>query len=509
MRAALRIAAFLIFLEIFFRLGGLFASFLQSYSAPADVNHSTYRILCIGDSITALGGKDAYPKQLEKILSEQFPGKAFDVINKGFPGATTGMILSNLNEMVSFYKPNMVIFMLGLQDAIQKGKGNRIPLLEQWRTYNALNVVMAHIQRRPQKAPSDLLLKDMPQSLDKQLELAKRFGELRQSDEQEKVLHYALEMYPDNIQIHFAMAEFYNGMFDFPTMEKHVEFALSVLPDQLAQLRPPLLNLLARALFKQGHYDQAESIYAHLLSLTSNDPANQFEVWGQLTELFLEKKDFEHARSAFLKQIAIDPKRQGSYHSVIETYGAAGKYQELEDLLRTALASMPQNTAYFGSLQMELGNVLVYNHKNAEAEEIFKNILSNKSYITVTTQWRLSMAGAKSGVLPVITENYTETGAAANFKKIQKTIRSKGLMCVFVQYPMRDIEPLKKLFSSDKGTIFVDNSQSFRKAVAQGSYEAYFVDHDGGNYGHSTARGYRLLAENIAHSIASVVSYGR
>ena len=42
-----------------------------------------YRILCLGESTTALGGQDAYPVQLERILNEKASqGRRFLVFNK-------------------------------------------------------------------------------------------------------------------------------------------------------------------------------------------------------------------------------------------------------------------------------------------------------------------------------------------------------------------------------------------------------------------------------------------
>jgi hypothetical protein len=67
---------------------------------------------------------------------------------------------------------------------------------------------------------------------------------------------------------------------------------------------------------------------------------------------------------------------------------------------------------------------------------------------------------------------------------------------------MRDIQHLKDIFQDyAKGIMFVDNKSVFEEAIRQGSYVEYFRDMFGGDFGHCTNKGNRLLAENIADAI--------
>jgi hypothetical protein len=54
------------------------------------------------------------------------------------------------------------------------------------------------------------------------------------------------------------------------------------------------------------------------------------------------------------------------------------------------------------------------------------------------------------------------------------------------------------LFQSTQGIIFVDNEGIFKEALRAGQYRDYFRDNFGGEFGHATAKGNRLLAKNIA-----------
>jgi hypothetical protein len=58
----------------------------------------TVRVLCLGESTTALGGASAYPRLLEQILNERGGGRRFTVVNAGLPGITTDQVVAGLEE---------------------------------------------------------------------------------------------------------------------------------------------------------------------------------------------------------------------------------------------------------------------------------------------------------------------------------------------------------------------------------------------------------------------------
>ena len=88
-----------------------------------------------------------------------------------------------------------------------------------------------------------------------------------------------------------------------------------------------------------------------------------------------------------------------------------------------------------------------------------------------------------------------------NYLKIREILDRHGIKMVAVQYPMRAINPLKTIFDNRQGLIFVDNEKIFKDAVGKECYENYFTDRFGGDIGHCTSKGNRLLAKNIADTI--------
>ena len=114
MKTILKIATqcviFLIFFEILLRAGG--ATFLveQEFSNEmVHVDQSHFRILCLGDSLTALGG---YPKKLSEILNSEGRSYKFEVFNRGIPGSNSEDAYLLLSKIIDRYKPNMIIAMV-------------------------------------------------------------------------------------------------------------------------------------------------------------------------------------------------------------------------------------------------------------------------------------------------------------------------------------------------------------------------------------------------------------
>jgi hypothetical protein len=88
-----------------------------------------------------------------------------------------------------------------------------------------------------------------------------------------------------------------------------------------------------------------------------------------------------------------------------------------------------------------------------------------------------------------------------NYEKLKEIVTERGIKLVCVQYPVCSVEPLKRVFRDQRGIIFIDNEKVFKEALKKSSYSEYFTDMFGGEFGHCTRKGNRLLAENIADAI--------
>lgn len=102
-------------IELLLFLGGKIFLFLQENEYIKDLDRpGSYRILCLGDSTTAIGGKISWPSQLAFLLNQDT--KKFTVINRGVILADSQKMLTELKEDLGKYQPHMVILMGGIND---------------------------------------------------------------------------------------------------------------------------------------------------------------------------------------------------------------------------------------------------------------------------------------------------------------------------------------------------------------------------------------------------------
>src|SRR3989338_1924592 len=74
-------------------------------------------IICLGESTTALGGRDSYPTLLGERLEKNLPGKKIFVWNLGEGGGNTESILKNLPKQLDEYQPSIALIMMGVNDS--------------------------------------------------------------------------------------------------------------------------------------------------------------------------------------------------------------------------------------------------------------------------------------------------------------------------------------------------------------------------------------------------------
>jgi tetratricopeptide (TPR) repeat protein len=88
-----------------------------------------------------------------------------------------------------------------------------------------------------------------------------------------------------------------------------------------------------------------------------------------------------------------------------------------------------------------------------------------------------------------------------NYLLLWEELNARGVSLVAVQYPRLPVAPLEQIFLSEPGPIIVDNRATFSRALEQHTYSDLFIDRGYGTFGHATALGDRLIAENVADAI--------
>ncbi len=148
----------LVLLEIILRLAGWIVISAQDANNAASFDKSEYRIMCIGESTTQgdiVPVRNNFPYELEVLLNLSSDTRKFTVINKGLPGKTSTELLETLEGSLVKYKPQMVIMMVGINDALfdrvlsqSSFSKFKYLYLKKLRVYKFLKLMQEHIQSR-------------------------------------------------------------------------------------------------------------------------------------------------------------------------------------------------------------------------------------------------------------------------------------------------------------------------------------------------------------------------
>ncbi len=434
---SLGVFLFIFFLEIFLRLGGFLFLFLQERKNVLSLKgKGGYRILCLGESTTALGGNDSYPSQLEKVLNGRNTGIKFSVINKGVASIDTTTILTNLTNDLNKYNPDIVVTMMGVNDYgahLPSYKTNSISenaFSKFFKTYKLTKYILLHIVAKAKEIRS-----------------------------------YKLNTRKDIL--YFSLGRIYNGRGKISQAEKAFKKAIEVNPkNDNAYID------LGWIYVPDGKLSQAEESFKKAIEV---NPENDNAYIG-LGWVYVPEGRFFQAAEMFKKAIRINPHNYDAYLALGGLCKKIGDLSQAEELYKKAIEIDPKNDKAYGSL------LVLYKEKGNDE---FARIYHKKA-----KELRLG---------------YFNRVTANNYIKFKEILDKRGIKLVCVQYPMRSIEPLKKVFNYTEGMIFVDNEKLFKDVLNKDSYKEYFSDMFAGDFGHCTRKGNRLLAGNIADTVLKEV----
>ena len=201
---------------------------------------------------------------------------------------------------------------------------------------------------------------------------------------------------------------------------------------------------------------------------------NNDSAYIELGRFYRDLWRFAEAEQLFKKAIELNPNNDSAYAQLGQQYRVQGKLTEAEQLLKKAIELNPNNESLYGSLAM-----------------IYRDMGSNK-LSDVYAERANNLRGG-----------YYNSTTVNNYLALKQILDKRKIRLVSVQYPMLNIMPLKKIFigQTEDYVVFVDNEKIFKDAIKKEGYKEYFKDMFGGDFGHCTKKGNRLLAENIANII--------
>jgi tetratricopeptide (TPR) repeat protein len=422
----------------------------------------------------------------------------FSVIDKGVIAADTPAILRRLEENLATYKPDMVVAMMGFNDRrivyYDDIPEAGTPLFQHCKTYRLLRLLYSRVVKKPQSIPdlqdqgadigSQEPSQDRSRLLAKEAELAKALENNPQDDltlsrlaetryrlgrvsEAEQGYKKAIALNPQNDWASSRLAELWRREGRIPEAEALFRKAIALNPQN-----DWAYNRLGALLYNKGKIPETEALWEEAVRL---NPKNR-EIYGWLGRLYKNNNRVSEAEAAYRKAVEVGPEDDATWTELADFYWQEGKLSQAEEVLRECLAQNPRNVV--ASKMLERLCRETHRIELAEAYKKKRDALKPHEYRAI---------------------------AVNNYRRLKETLDKKGVRLVCVQYPMRSVEPLKKIFSGERGVVFVDNEKVFKNAVRNARYHEYFVDIFGGDFGHCTEKGNRLLAENIANVILKEV----
>ena len=441
-----------VLLELILRLCGFAWFAWNNYENRfEDSGNSYYRILCLGDSTTAdiYGNQNSWPSQLEIILNNRSSGTKFKVFNEGIPGTNSAFVLSRLKNNLNKYKPNMVITMMGINDA-------------------ELNI----------KYEENLKVK-----------MTLLFEDLRIY----KLSKLLLEAWKNKIQ--------YNAIKDIDIAEES-----KLIKEEYREKEEKYFELGA-IYHEQGKLKQAEEMFKRVIEINHNNYGAYIEIGC----IYHEQGNFKEAEEMFKRVIEINPNNYEAHTDLGWIYEQWGRFKEAENMLRKAIEINPNDyKAYLGlgRVYQEQGKlkqaeemfkrVIEINHNNYGAYIDIGFIYHEQG----VSDKEIEEFYRKNGFLFKITENISLNSITKyHYQKLYKELNKRGIEYITMQYPTLNIDELKNMFEGNENITFVSNEENFKKALKQSKYEDYFIDRFAEDFGHATLKGNKLIAENVANVI--------
>jgi tetratricopeptide (TPR) repeat protein len=455
-----------LFLEIALRLGGfVFYSLQEERNLQAVRQKGAYRILCLGESTTA----GEYPPFLEQFLNQSNLGVRFGVIDKGRGCTNTRAILSEVEGYLDEYQPDMVVAMMGCND-VQVIYYKDIPESDAWlfrhcRVYRFIRTIYMHILKKA----------GIKQGSEESLASSEN---LNSSSDDEESLKQAIQLNPRDYFAYAELGWLYRDQGKYAQAEAAFKKSIEFNPKNDTTY-VELGRLYREEDYQEpGKYPQAEELFMQAIKLNPKNDDAYFEL-GRLyrEEDYRDPGKYPFAEAALKKAVELNPKNRFACTVLGWLYLEHGKYPEAEAVLKKAMDLYPDNDKLWGAMWS------LY-------ENMGRPDLAEK-YARKVDQVR------QEDYLPITVKNY---------RRLKEILDRRQVRLVCVQYPMRSIRTLKKIFQDDPlGIVFVDNEKTFKDSVRQEGERAYFVDMFGGDFGHCTEKGNRLLARNIGEAVIKEV----
>lgn len=508
---------FLLILEAGLRTPGSLQAFAQNWLNEYDLaDQSQIRILCLGESTTAWGLKESYPKVLERQLRKIYPNKNVVVINAGASGANSTYFKEEISNFLEKYRPHIVTMMLGVNDSWGLEKEEDEGKAAEPKGWLATNFQKTRIYRLFRIARINV--KD-----------GISFG---------KKIAVAPEPPPSRYQNTPPLFAKAATAFDLQDYESAIRLANEQLALPSREFRLESLQILAKAYLALGQMEDSEryfeaafeensSIYTFLdashaaASTEPRTPALK-ELMARILKRGLERHpqnpsltvalaefhaDFSDPASAkqwLQRAIELEPKDAGLYLRLGQIYQSEENIPQAEAAYKLAAelpTEIPQDKIRHS---MPLLLLKIRYDKISEAEALIEELEKISNVFNPGLENIKKLVRGEISSREITNEEFRPMSSflrhretKRNYLSVVSAIKKFGAVPVAVQYPRQSLEQLKELLEYDGGVVFVGNEKNFEEALQAEPYESFFYDNFAENFGHFTPKGSRLVANAI------------
>ncbi|RKX96112.1 MAG: hypothetical protein DRP84_02145 [Spirochaetes bacterium] len=357
------VVVFFILLEITLRIGGFVVTQIKEKEFVGEKltsQKSDYRILCLGDSMTARG-YSKWPLYLQEILNKSNTEVKFTVIEKAKSGNNSAVILSDLENYLDIYEPDMVIAMMGIND-----KGDTVKykddifikmvlFLQNFRVYKLIKLLWEHTFYKYEELTGRKMNKNFdkaedykgeeiqtmmkegrdttPIYRDDDIKLAQDYDRYKEYKNSESIYKKLLLENPKDISAYFDLSSLYISQKKYKEAEDVLGSGI-----KMNKYNEELYLSLARFYVDQNKYDEAGEILIKaaksLKEKINKNEGNSLSIYFDLGSVYVHQKKYKRSENIIKKAIEIDPHKAEGYLSLALCYREQGRFNDAENIYR-------------------------------------------------------------------------------------------------------------------------------------------------------------------------------
>lgn len=444
------------------------------------IGENDFVILTLGESTTAAGGEDSWPSQLQVLLTQKFPDKKINIINKAIIGTNSTVLVGNLENQIKELHPHIIISMVGINDLYLSSNINTefVPNLKELGNEETTfwdSLILPRLSRITIVQFKKTLFKIKNISFNTDAEEINEIGNTLRLNKNfplaEEFLKRSISLEPKNTWFSITLSWLYQDMGRYKEAEELLIKSISIEP-----MNSDSYIELGNFYRARGEYESSEKQYQKALTI------NPQSSWALLEygNWFTDQQQFEMAKEMFTKaaEFGKDPNSINALVALGNIERSLQHYSSARNYYKEAIKRQSDNKLAL----LEL--------KALERLE--------QSKITEETP-------VDSGIE---IDDFFHPKTQENYRRLLQIGQAHDISIIAVEYPLRNplaLETLiKDIQKKEKLSIeikTVENFSTFRDAMKEKKYSDLFSDQFGGEFGHTTYEGGALLARNILNTL--------